>query len=48
MLHISQIADRRLDRVEDVLKMGQTVKVLLTAIDDRGKLSLTMKGVSQD
>ncbi len=47
MLHISQIADRRLNSVDEVLKMGQTVKVKLTAIDDRGKLSLTMKDVEQ-
>jgi polyribonucleotide nucleotidyltransferase len=47
MLHISQIADRRLDKVTDVLQDGQVVRVKLTAIDDRGKLSLTMKGVDQ-
>jgi polyribonucleotide nucleotidyltransferase len=48
MLHISRISDRRIERVEDVLKMGQKVKVLLESIDDRGRLSLTMKGVAQD
>jgi polyribonucleotide nucleotidyltransferase len=48
MLHISQIAERRLDKVTDVLKEGQKVKVKLQAIDDRGKLSLTMRGVEQN
>ncbi len=48
MLHISQIADRRLDKVTDVLHEGQAVKVKLTAIDDRGKLSLTMRDVPQE
>ena len=48
MLHISQIADHRLEKVTDVLSDGQIVKVKLTAIDDRGKLSLTMKDVPQD
>ena len=48
MLHISQIADKRLDKVTDVLSMGQMVKVKLQAIDDKGKLSLTMKGVAQE
>jgi polyribonucleotide nucleotidyltransferase len=48
MLHISQISDKRLNRVEDVLKEGQTVKVKLNTIDDRGKLSLTMRDVKQD
>ena len=48
MLHISQIADKRLDKVTDVLSMGQMVKVKLQAIDDKGKLSLMMKGVAQE
>ncbi|MFZ2560396.1 MAG: polyribonucleotide nucleotidyltransferase [Candidatus Nanoperiomorbaceae bacterium] len=47
MLHISQISDHRLDKVTDVLRMEQEINVKLTAIDDRGKLSLTMKGVEQ-
>ncbi|MCL2038369.1 polyribonucleotide nucleotidyltransferase [Candidatus Saccharibacteria bacterium] len=47
MLHISRISDKRLDKVEDALKMGQEVYVLLEAIDDRGRLSLTMKNVPQ-
>lgn len=47
MLHISQIKDERVDKVEDVLKVGQEVNVKLTAIDDRGKLSLSMKKVAQ-
>ena len=48
MLHISQIKDERVEKVEDVLKVGQEVNVKLTAIDDRGKLSLSMKKVAQD
>ena len=47
MVHISQLSDKRVERVEDVLKEGQQVKVLLTGIDERGRLSLTMKGVDQ-
>ncbi|MBQ6355140.1 polyribonucleotide nucleotidyltransferase [Candidatus Saccharibacteria bacterium] len=47
MLHISQISDKRLDKVEDALSVGQEVRVKLTAIDDRGKISLSMKGVEQ-
>ncbi len=47
MVHISQLSDARVERVEDVLQEGQTVKVLLTGIDERGRLSLTMKGVEQ-
>ena len=47
MLHISQISDKRLDKVTDVLSQGQTIKVKLSAIDDRGKLSLTMRDIPQ-
>ena len=47
MVHISQLSDQRVEKVEDVLKEGQKVNVLLTGIDDRGRLSLTMKGVEQ-
>ena len=43
MLHVSQISDKRVERVTDVLKVGQKVRVKLTAIDDRGKLSLSMR-----
>jgi polyribonucleotide nucleotidyltransferase len=47
MLHISQISDKRLEKVTDALSEGQNVKVKLEAIDDRGRLSLTMRGVEQ-
>ena len=47
MLHISQLSDKRVGRVTDVLKEGQTVRVKLTEIDNRGRLSLTMKGIEQ-
>ncbi len=45
MLHISQISDKRVAKVTDVLSMGQEVKVRLEAIDDKGRLSLSMKHV---
>ena len=47
MLHISQISDKRLDKVTDVLSVGQDVKVRLDAIDEKGRLSLSMRGVEQ-
>ena len=43
MLHISNLSDKRVAKVEDVLKMGQEVRVKLEAIDDKGRLSLTMR-----
>jgi len=45
MLHISQISDKRLKSVDEVLHVGDKVRVRLIAIDDKGKLSLTMKGL---
>lgn len=47
MLHISQISDKRIAKVEDVLKVGQEVKVRLDAIDDKGRLNLSMRRVEQ-
>jgi polyribonucleotide nucleotidyltransferase len=43
MVHISQLSNERVERVEDVLHEGQIVKVKLTGIDERGRLSLSMK-----
>lgn len=45
MLHISQIAEKRLANVEEVLHVGDKVRVRLVAIDDKGRLSLSMLGV---
>ena len=47
MLHISQISDKRLAKVTDVLQVGDEINVRLDAIDDKGRLSLSMKGVDQ-
>jgi len=45
MVHISQLSDQRVEKVEDVLHEGQVVKVKLTGIDERGRLSLSLKDV---
>ena len=45
MLHISQISDKRLAKVEDALHLGDEVKVRLEAIDDKGRLSLSMRHI---
>ena len=47
MLHISQISETRLAKVTDALQVGDEIKVRLDAIDDKGRLSLSMKGVDQ-
>ena len=43
MVHVSQISDKRVEDVEDVLKVGQKVRVKLNAIDEKGRLSLSIK-----
>lgn len=45
LVHISQISDERVENVSDYLKEGQTVKVQVQDIDNRGRIKLTMKGV---
>ena len=46
MLHISQISEKRTEKVTDVLKQDQEIWVKLD-IDEKGRLNLTMKGVRQ-
>ncbi|MCU0644385.1 MAG: polyribonucleotide nucleotidyltransferase, partial [bacterium] len=43
LLHISQIDHQRVNRVEDVLKLGDEVQVKLLKIDDQGRLDLSRK-----
>ena len=46
LLHISQISDRRVNNVADVLKLGQKVSVKVLEIDHaRRRISLSMKGL---
>jgi len=40
MVHISELADKRIDKVTDVLTEGQIIKVKLIGIDERGRLKL--------
>ncbi|MGH7018222.1 MAG: S1 RNA-binding domain-containing protein, partial [Caulobacteraceae bacterium] len=48
LVHVSQIANERVNRVSDVLHEGQIVKVKLLGFDDRGKTRLSMKVVDQE
>ena len=45
LLHISQIANERINKVEDVLKLGDEVEVKLLDIDPQGKLELSRKAI---
>ncbi len=47
LVHVSQIANERVNKVSDVLTEGQSVKVKLLGFDDRGKTRLSMKVVDQ-
>ncbi len=48
LVHISEMADRRVEQVTDIVQEGDTVKVKVLDIDDRGKVRLSMKVVNQD
>ena len=47
LVHISQLAPRRVQKVTDVVKEGDKVKVKLLGMDERGKVRLSMKAVDQ-
>ncbi|HWK52825.1 MAG TPA: polyribonucleotide nucleotidyltransferase, partial [Hyphomicrobiales bacterium] len=48
LVHISQISQERVEKVTDHLKEGQEIFVKVLKIDDRGKISLSMKEVTED
>jgi polyribonucleotide nucleotidyltransferase len=47
LVHISELAPKRVAKVNDVVKEGDVVKVKLIGMDDRGKVRLSMKVVDQ-
>jgi polyribonucleotide nucleotidyltransferase len=48
LVHISELAPRRVAKVTDVIKEGDQVKVKVLGVDDRGKVRLSMKAVDQE
>ena len=48
MVHISKIANERINRVEDVLKLGDKVKVVCLGKDKMGRISFSMKDVKEE
>jgi polyribonucleotide nucleotidyltransferase len=48
LVHISQLASRRVQKTGDVVKEGDKVKVKLLGFDERGKVRLSMKVVDQE
>jgi polyribonucleotide nucleotidyltransferase len=47
MIHISQLSEARVEKVEDVVKVGDHVTVRVREIDNRGRINLTLRGVPQ-
>ncbi len=47
LLHISKISKNRVEKVEDVLKIGDVVKVKVYEIDDQGRINLTKKDIEK-
>lgn len=45
LLHVSKISHERVEKVEDVLKIGDIVKVKVTEIDDRGRVNVSAKAL---
>jgi polyribonucleotide nucleotidyltransferase len=45
LIHISEISDQRVEKVEDILKMGDVVPVKVKEIDSQGRINLSMKAV---
>src|SRR5579883_2657930 len=48
LVHISQLAPRRVQKTSDIVKEGDKVKVKLLGFDERGKVRLSMKAVDQE
>ena len=48
LLHISKISKERIKNVEDVLKVGDIVKVKVIEIDDQGRINLSKKALEED
>ena len=48
MVHISQLSEARVERVEDVVRQGDEVTVRVREIDSRGRINLTLRGVGQN
>jgi polyribonucleotide nucleotidyltransferase len=45
MVHISELSNERVEKVEDVLHEGQILNVKLVGIDERGRLSLSIRNI---
>ncbi len=47
LIHISALADRRVEKVEDIVKVGDIVPVKVVEIDNQGRINLSAKAISK-
>ncbi|MDO8529744.1 MAG: polyribonucleotide nucleotidyltransferase [bacterium] len=47
LIHISELADYRVEKVEDIVKVGDIVPVKVILIDDQGRINLSLKAASK-
>ncbi|MDD3288153.1 MAG: polyribonucleotide nucleotidyltransferase [Alphaproteobacteria bacterium] len=47
LLHISEISQQRINKVSDVVNVGDVVRVKVVGVDDRGKVKLSMKAIQE-
>ena len=47
LVHISELSDQRIDKVEDVVKIGDEIMVMVTEIDRMGRINLSRRAVSE-
>ena len=48
MVHISKLADHRVEKVEDEVKVGDEILVKVVEIDDKGRVNLSRKGLIEE
>ncbi len=48
LVHISQLAEERVERVEDAVQVGQEIEVKVTEVDSQGRINLSRKAVLQE
>lgn len=48
LVHISQIANKRVEKVTDYINMGDVIKVKVLEVDPRGRIKLSMKDLTED
>ncbi|MGH7215371.1 MAG: S1 RNA-binding domain-containing protein, partial [Tepidisphaeraceae bacterium] len=48
LCHVSELSDKYVDRVDDVVKMGDEIKVKVILIDDQGRIKLSRKAAMKE